>query len=277
MSEPLQILAHRDRLLVLQTTTGLAAAASDMLQPQTASYGAFNLGLHVRDDSASVLANRMALLDAVNQYTTAQPITKIQWLNQVHGDTVYLADKAPSLQAPDADALISQRAGQALAIMTADCVPVVLHQPATGQIAAIHAGWQGLANGIIAKTAAQFATDMPIHAWIGACISQDNYEVDMTVAQKLYAGCQQARSVSDMTAAAFVARYSDAPSLSAAKCHIDLPKLAFDQLRYAGAEVQHPLPIDCSYAQTRYYSYRRQTHRAQTATGRMAMVIVRLS
>ena len=279
---PLQRLAQSETLLVLQTTTGLTTDTDITTTPNTPSYEAFNLGLHVGDDAAAVRARRMQLLSTLNQNisrhdTNAQPITKIQWLSQVHGDTIYDADAAPSLQAPAADAMISSRTGQALAIMTADCVPVTLYQPTTGKIAAIHAGWQGLANGIIAKTVAQFDSTAPISAWIGACINQDNYEVGMAVAHKLYAGCQAAHSIPDMSEADFIHRYSDAKTMDTDKCHINLPQLAFDQVTHAGARVQHPMPVACSYANADYYSYRRQTHLGQPATGRMAMIIVRLA
>ena len=274
-TEPLQLLAHSDTLLVLQTTTGLQTEAVSAA-PNTPSYGAFNLGLHVNDAPKSVLAHRMTLLTLLNRYAGAQPITKIQWLSQVHGDTIYCADTRPTLQAPAADALISNEVGQALAIMTADCVPVTLYQPETGQLAAIHAGWQGLANGIITKTVAQFDSAAPISAWIGACISQDNYEVGSTVAHKLYVGCQAAQSIPAGSERDFISRYSTA-SAEADKCYLNLPQLAFDQLHHAGVQVQHTLPVACSYASADYYSYRRQTHLSEPATGRMAMVIVRLA
>ena len=79
-------------------------------------------------------------------------------------------------------------------IMTADCVPIVLYQPASGKIAAIHAGWQGLACGVIQETAKRFTDAGAIHAWIGVCISQANYEVGHQVRDQLLAGCISEKS-----------------------------------------------------------------------------------
>ena len=114
---------------------------------------------------------------------------------------------------------------------------------------------------------------MPIKAWIGVCISQANYEVNTDVRDKLLAGCKENQALSEKQLDSFVALFS-IPSHDD-KIKLDLPKLAAMQLETAGMKVITDLPVDCSYADSRYYSYRRQTHLQQPATGRMALVIAR--
>ena len=157
--------------------------------------------------------------------------------------------------------------------MTADCVPIVLYQAATGQIAAIHAGWQGLACGVIKATAERFSSAEPIMAWIGVCISQENYEVGREVRDKLLAGCIDNQTLSMQHLESFEERYVLATE--ADKIKLNLPKLAADQLNSAGIIVSNDSAVPCSYADPHYYSYRRQTHLGQAATGRMALIISR--
>ena len=161
---PITLLAQLDDVAVFQTAAFIsddnadAIAANLQNQLQTdqqtqASYGALNLGLHVNDNAKTVLNNRMHLLSAINEQLAAtqrQPIDSLHWLNQVHGKQIHDIDATALAMRPlDADAMVSCQASLGLAVMTADCVPIVLYQPASGQIAAIHAGWQGLACGVI--------------------------------------------------------------------------------------------------------------------------------
>jgi YfiH family protein len=293
-----------------ELSTALNLTTAQTAQP---SYGSLNLGLHVNDNAAQVLDNRMQLLAYINQYLDRQqrkpqglPISSLHWVNQVHGQQIHAIDNSSlSMQPQNADAMVSQQAGLGLAIMSADCVPIVLYQPLTGQIAAIHAGWQGLACGVIQATAERFTAAGPIMAWVGVCISQRNYEVGRQVSDQLLAGCLTELSLTAAYLADFQQRYvlavhsqaePDAASavesnklhktvaklanfakVEAYKVKLNLPKLALDQLITAGISVDTELPINCSYADSHYYSYRRQTHLQQPATGRMALVIVRHS
>lgn len=271
------------------------------------SYGGFNLGLHVGDESQRVHRHRCHLLRALNDYLDQQQIAsvinRIHWVNQVHGnlvadvtdstdsndstDSTDARQPALSLAATDADAMVTCQARSALAIMTADCVPIVLYQPSTGQIAAIHAGWQGLANGVIAATAERFESPKPIYAWMGACISQLNYEVSKEVADTLTTGCIKLGLVSlnsfealynEITASGYNAQQTltrQAATDAAGKVHLDLPKLAALQLEHAGIQLYSD-KIPCSYSDQQYYSYRQQTHEGRAATGRMALLIAKL-
>lgn len=327
---PMTLVARMDDVAVFQTaarlsTVGTAPDNRSKTAQQSqhlASYGELNLGLHVNDDAKAVLNNRMQLLTAINQQladlsSSLSPnalssfslskeqrpsITHVHWVNQVHGKQVYeVGASAWEMQPHAADAMVSHQDGIGLAIMTADCVPIVLYQPLTGQIAAIHAGWQGLACGVIQATAVRFDDSGEITAWIGVCISQDNYEVGTDVPYKLRQGCIKhgllsqgliadfdQRYVTDTDANAndrhrsgaphlhkAVAKVSSCATVSARKVKLDLPRLAADQLTAAGITVSQQSANACSYADDRYYSYRRQTHLQQPATGRMALIITR--
>lgn len=314
---PITVLAQLDEMTVFQTaalpldTYPDSEPSQQMRRIGQPSYGALNLGLHVNDNAAQVLNNRMRLLSAINSQLATQqraPIKNVYWVNQIHGKQIYEVDANALMMRPmDADAMVSQQSGLGLAIMTADCVPIVLHQPATGQIAAIHAGWQGLACGVIKATAARFESSAPIESWIGVCISQENYEVGRQVYDQLLAGCRANQSLTQFCLNHFNQRYrtasasefdaqveldstielinshetvdkmSNTATVSTDKVKLNLPKLAADQLTAVGITVNTDIPIACSYADARYYSYRRQTHLQQPATGRMALIIVRHS
>ncbi|MGM8886419.1 polyphenol oxidase family protein [Psychrobacter sp. 1U2] len=329
---PVRLIAQLDGVYIFQTQAftaddnDLLAAKSEQLQKGQASYGEFNLGLHVNDASLLVLMNRMRLLSKINeqlsaQNSNAQPpiIDRLHWVNQVHGKQVYdinnSADDARhniklSMCPVDADAMISKQAGTALAIMTADCVPIVLYQPATRQIAAIHAGWQGISCGVIKATTERFDSSEPIIAWIGACISQANYEVGTQVLEKLLVGCTDNELLDSITLNNFASLFSSSAlmeseisndsslnnkinngdlhksidklsnratlstdNISPNKIKLNLPKLAAAQLAHLGVQIANDTAIACSYEDTSYYSYRRQTHLQQPATGRMALII----
>lgn len=292
---PVKVLAQINEVTVLQTAAHSDGTtftdSQEAINSHQANYGAFNLGLHVNDHAARVLTNRMRVLGAINQHfigsSTAgtsltgtsvhTPVSRLHWVNQVHGNHVYDVDTARlTLQPKDADAMVARQARQGLAIMTADCVPIVLYQPATGQIAAIHAGWQGLACGVIGAAIARFTTGTdaaPIMAWMGVCISQANYEVNKATADKLMAGCAK----NNLLAMPYITRFEALYTQYGAddKVLLNLPTLAAHQLLSAGVTLETTLPVPCSYEDKRYYSYRRQTHLQQPATGRMALVIVR--
>jgi polyphenol oxidase len=286
---PMTMIAQIDNVAVFQT----AAFAFDNIDDSAAknqrtghegqsNYGELNLGLHVNDNALQVLDNRMSLLAAINEQLTDKSaqneqhaaINRLHWVSQVHGKHIHDVDATTLNMAPmSADAMVSQQRGRGLAIMTADCVPIVLYQSTSGKIAAIHAGWQGLACGVIQETVNRFIDSGPIQAWIGVCISQENYEVNKDVRDKLLAGCIANQTLPETHIDNFVSLFSI--SSYDDKIKLDLPKLAAMQLEAADATVVNDLPVDCSYADTHYYSYRRQTHMQQAETGRMALVIVR--
>ena len=130
-----------------------------------APFDSFNVGLHVGDDEQAVLANR-------EQLTNQLPNPAV-WLNQIHSSDVVVIDEDSDLnQVRSADALYTRVAKQPLAIMTADCLPVLLCSTTGDEIAAVHGGWRGLAQGILAKTIAHFkAKPSDIIAWFNTTCS----------------------------------------------------------------------------------------------------------
>lgn len=239
-------------IIVVQTITNLA---SDKNTP----YGDCNLGLHVGDNSTNVHQNRLQLLaDLQKDFPNLQ---QIHWLNQVHSNAVHEAcDILSHLQ--NADAHITMQNHTALAIMTADCVPIMLFNGE--KLGAIHAGWQGLAKKIIANTVKKMQTPQKNawQAWIGACIGQANYEVDERVKQALLITFDN--QVIDIEKIFKPTR--------AGHYQVDLAKIAELQLYECGVSQVYQSGFD-SFVDDRFYSYRKQTQNHQVATGRMATLI----
>ncbi|UXH77257.1 peptidoglycan editing factor PgeF [Roseateles amylovorans] len=144
-------------------------------------YESLNLGRAVADDPAAVTENRRRVAQAVG----ASPV----FLKQVHGSTVLRLEPthvAADADPPPADASISTDPSIACAVMVADCLPVLFAAP--GAVGAAHAGWRGLAGGVLDHTVAALCeaagTDpRSIHAWMGACIGPEAFEVGADVLQ----------------------------------------------------------------------------------------------
>ena len=133
-----------------------------------APYDSLNLGMHVGDDPLNVAANRNLL----SRYVPSEPV----WLEQVHGTTVALAEQAGC--APYADACISRSKGAVCVVMTADCLPILLCDSAGSIVGAVHAGWRGLAGGVIEATVSAMAVPgADLMAWLGPAIGQQAFEV----------------------------------------------------------------------------------------------------
>jgi YfiH family protein len=150
-----------------------------------APFDTLNLGLHVGDDPAVVRKNR----DALKTLLPNEPL----WLNQVHGTQVVDADRAVAgLDAPSADGSVTSTPGRVLAIMTADCLPVLLASGDGKVVGAAHAGWRGLAAGVIEQTVALMRskqneqsqsqqTQSEILAYLGPAIGPHAFEVGSEV------------------------------------------------------------------------------------------------
>jgi YfiH family protein len=143
-------------------------------------FDSLNLGLHVGDDPATVQKNR----DALKAVLPNEPI----WLNQVHGTQVVDADEHGS-GVPSADASVTSTPGRVLAIMTADCLPVLLASSDGKVVGAAHAGWRGLAAGVIEQTVALMRAKQSngekaqaeILAYLGPAIGPHAFEVGSEV------------------------------------------------------------------------------------------------
>ena len=231
----------------------------------TSPYDFFNLGEHVGDSVKSVVANRSIL----PKYLVAQqsspddvlanqalPKVKIQWLTQVHEADV--VDVVVHSDTPYvADAVITRQANLALAVMTADCLPILLVAKDGSEVAAIHGGWRPLAKNIIKNTLMKMTTSpQELYAWLGPCISQKAFEVGHEVKAAFI-------HQDEVFAKAFI------DSTSSERCLADLHEIARLQLMALGVTDISALP-HCTYSQQlEYFSYRREG-----VTGRMASVIM---
>jgi YfiH family protein len=211
------------------------------------AYASLNLATHVGDDAARVQANRALLKEALG--LPAQP----QWLDQVHGTRV-LALPAPG--AREADAAWTAQPGLVCAVQTADCLPVLFCDTDARCVAVAHAGWRGLADGVLEATVAALPVP-PAHllAWFGPAIGASAFEVGGEVRERFVAQAPEADE-------AFVA--GPAPG----KFFCDLAKLARQRLRAAGVHRLYGGGL-CTYSEpARFYSFRRDGR-----CGRMASLI----
>ncbi|MBC2670299.1 peptidoglycan editing factor PgeF [Novosphingobium piscinae] len=217
-----------------------------------------NAGLGAGDEPATVQANRQRAVAAV------APGARLVTVYQVHSpDCVTVREPWSEEARPEADALVTDRPGLALGVVTADCAPVLLADRTAGVIGAAHAGWKGAFGGVTDATVAAMealgARRTAIVAAIGPCIAQASYEVD----------------------AEFVARFTRAdPALvrffapgRAGHAQFDLAGYVAARLTAAGVGQVECLGAD-TYAQPdRFYSFRRATHRGEPAYGRQISVI----
>ena len=220
-------------------------------------YATMNVGSAVGDDADDVAANRRLLATA----TGASPV----YLRQVHGTRVVrvdAGDAAPDAPVREADAVVTTDAGVACVVQAADCLPVLLAAPDGRAVGAAHAGWRGLAGGVVEAAvdgvaAAAGCAPRELVAWLGACIGPDAFEVG-----------------GDVLDAFAVARDDDARSTprfrakGRGKWLADLAGLARDRLVCAGVRDVSGGGWCTASDAARFFSYRRDG-----VTGRMAAAI----
>jgi hypothetical protein len=209
----------------------------------------FNLGLRSGDAPDAVQSNRGALQQVLGLPSAPR------WLHQVHGVNVAQLGPLPSTDEPEADAAVSHIPGTVLAILTADCLPVLFCADDGSEIGAAHAGWRGLAAGVLEATLTQLETPPGrLLAWLGPCIGAASYEVGEEVRRNFMA-------TDPASADCFVATRSG-------HWLCDLPALARRRLQAAGVTRIHGGGHD-TFVDTRFYSYRREG----ASSGRLASVI----
>ena len=208
-------------------------------------YASLNLGFHTDDDPANAAQNRARL----QQHLPQPP----KWLAQVHGAAVVDADALTHV--PEADASVAREPGTVCAILVADCVPILLADRAGTCVGAAHAGWRGLAAGVIANTVARMAAaPADLIAYIGPGIGPTAFEVGDDV---LSAFCASNPELERAFA-----------PLRPGKWLCDLPRLAREALNRAGIIAIWGGKL-CTYSDpARFYSYRRDR-----ITGRMAALV----
>ena len=149
-------------------------------------FDTFNMGDHVGDDPAAVASNRSRLASAIGLGDGG-----VVWMNQVHGDRVVTVDGPVSGAVENADGLVTRSPRLALAVVTADCVPVLLADASAGVIAAVHAGRVGAQKGIVGRAVEamvrQGARVEDVSVLLGPAVSGLNYEVPDTMADEVEA------------------------------------------------------------------------------------------
>lgn len=156
-------------------------------------FDTFNLGDHVGDDPVAVATNRARLAAAIGLGAD-----RVVWMNQVHGDRVALVEGPREAPIDDTDAIVTGTPQLALAVLSADCVPVLMADARAGVVAAVHAGRVGAREGVVARAVeamlAAGAHEQDISALLGPAVSGRNYEVPATMAYAVEAALPGSRT-----------------------------------------------------------------------------------
>ena len=224
----------------------------------TRELAGLNVGFGSNDDRAAIEENRRRAVAAV------LPKAELVTVHQVHSAEVVFADGAwPQEQRPRADAMVTNRTGLLLGILTADCAPVLFADREAGIVGAAHAGWRGAIAGVTDATVEAMeqlgARRERICAAVGPCIAQASYEVDDAFRER------------------FVAADGDNQGFfvggDGAKPHFDLPAYVEDRLRRSGIGSVESVNLDTYADEARFYSFRRATHRGEADYGRQVSLI----
>jgi YfiH family protein len=156
-------------------------------------FDSFNLGDHVGDDPAAVAANRARLADAIGLGTRG-----IVWMNQVHGDRVVAVNAPVDGAIDDADGVVTTTRRLALAVVTADCVPLLMSDARAGVVAAVHAGRVGAQKGVVARAVEVMLREgahvEDVSVFLGPAVSGRNYEVPDHMAAEVEAAVPGSRT-----------------------------------------------------------------------------------
>ncbi len=217
-----------------------------------------NVGWGSDDDRQAIAENRRLAVEAV------APGALLVTVHQIHsGTAVSPTAPYPDDARPHADAMVTDRPGLALGILTADCAPVLFADAQAGVIGAAHAGWKGAFSGVVESTLAEMeklgAERSRITAAVGPCIARRSYEVDE----------------------GFFRRFAEAEpenerffTLGRAGHHqFDLEGFVVSRIAEAGIATVEALGLDTYSDADRFYSYRRATHRGEPSYGRQISLI----
>lgn len=224
----------------------------------TGVYAGLNVGLGSDDDPAAIAENRHRATEAV------LPGGRLVSVFQVHSaDAVTVAEPWDDDARPHADALVTDRPGLALGIVTADCAPVLLADVAAGVVGAAHAGWKGAIGGVTDATLAAMerlgARPERVVAAIGPCIARASYEVDDGFARRFEAA--------DPANERFFAPGKPGHH------QFDLEAYVAHRLAIAGVTRIAALGLDTYADESRFFSFRRATHRGEPTYGRQISII----
>lgn len=224
----------------------------------TGLYAGLNVGVGSDDDAVAVAENRARATDAV------LPGAHLMTPYQLHSaDCVTVLRPFEDRVRPRADALVTNRPGLALGILTADCAPVLLADRVAGVVGAAHAGWKGALGGVTDATIlameALGARRARIAAAVGPCIARASYEVDDMFARRFEAD--------DPANERFFADGRDGHR------QFDLEAYVVHRLAAAGITRVAALGLDTYADERRFFSYRRATHRGEPGYGRQISII----
>jgi len=219
-----------------------------------------NVGYGSGDEPDRIAENRRRAIAAV------LPGSSLATVHQIHSPTVVYAETAwPQEERPRADAMVTDRPGLLLGVLTADCAPVLFADEAVGVVAAAHSGWRGALGGVNEATIEAMeslgAKRERIVAAIGPSVAQQSYEVD----DGFCANFLQQNAANERF---FIAGPTGKP-------HFDLPGYILDRLSAAGIEKAEALALDTYSDPDRFYSYRRSTHWNEPSYGRQIGMIGR--
>jgi polyphenol oxidase len=226
-----------------------------------APFDSLNLGYSTADDRSAVMQNERLVASALDVDASC-----IRWLHQVHGNVVHHAEALPPNEplgstTRQGDAIVSRTKGVLCGVKIADCMPVLFAADDASVVAAAHAGWRGLASGVLENTiTAMDVASSRIVAWLGPCIGATSFEVGEEVRAAFL-------SASSAASKATIER-AFKPSLSNGKYLCDLVAIARERLRAAGVT---RVAVDgaCTYVERkRFFS-----HRRDRTTGRMAAFV----
>lgn len=217
-----------------------------------------NVGTGSGDDAEAIAENRRRAIEAV------LPGARLATVFQIHsGEAIYASEPWPHEDRPRADALVTDRAGLLLGILTADCAPVLLADAEAGVVGAAHAGWRGALAGVTDAALAAMeelgASRDRIAAAVGPCIAQPSYEVDEQFRKRFLE--------SDAGNARFFAEQAGGQP------HFDLQGYVVARLKAAGVRQVSGIGLDTYADAERFFSYRRSTHRGEPDYGRQISVI----
>ena len=207
-------------------------------------YAERNLALHVGDDPDVVTANRRALADELG-------VDDVVFMQQVHGADIAIVDTTPPGDVAEVDALVTAVPGLALAVLVADCVPVLL--AGTRAVAVAHAGRRGVQHGVVARalTALRTLDDGPVEGWVGPSICGGCYEVPTEMQDEVAAAVPATRTTTSRNTAG-----------------LDLRAGVVAQLKNAGVTTVHISDV-CTAEDPSYFS-----HRRDGVTGRFAGAVM---
>ena len=223
------------------------------------AYASLNCSFSSGDDRGAVMENRARAVRAVGD-------GQLVGLMQVHGaEVVEVSEPWQPGNGPRADGMVTRRDDVALGIVTADCAPVLLADPAAGVIGAAHAGWRGAVSGVIEATVAAMmrldARPDRITAAIGPCIQQDSYEVAADLRDTILN-----QSLSNE-------RFF-APGHRRERWHFDLPAYCLSRLASAGIHDIATVQADTASDEARFFSHRRRTLCGGGPTGHQISIII---